>query len=144
MAVEQIVIPNPGLLDALADFIAGRLSNARIRLFTSNITPARGDTVSTYSSFEATFPGYAAITGATWGTPIMSGQLATSTSNLLIWTRSSSGSTETQYGIWANDNSSPSSGDLLFALAFGTPINITSAGDQVIRTLAMIYKSLYP
>lgn len=64
-----ILVPNDGEAIALEYLVNKDVPEDLIlRLFQNNITPAEGDTVSTYT--EATFTGYAqrALAGASWTT----------------------------------------------------------------------------
>ena len=102
--------------------------NLVLRLFTSNTTPAKTDTVSTYT--ETSGFGYAAVTltGSSWTT---SGANPT-TISYPMQTFTFTGALGMVYGYYLTR---VSSADLVIAERFASPISIVSNGDSISITL---------
>ena len=100
--------------------------NLVLKLYSSNTTPAEGDTAGTYT--ENTFTGYAAITltGASWGTA--SGGTITYGSQQ-TFTRSTTGSAENIYGYYVVQ---ATSGTLVYSERDASaPFAVTNSGDAI-------------
>lgn len=129
------------------DLITGKTStqrwkDAKVHVFTNNHTPDRGDALATYSANEASFAGYAAQTlvGATWPSASVASHAASAQYGAtLTWTRSTTGSSQTCYGIYVTDNGGTV---LLGAALFDSgPYTITNAGDAISEVLTLTLKS---
>lgn len=100
----SLMIPNEGKLVLLAKILYGAgAEDLSLRLYKSNITPAEGDTLATYTI--ADFTGYASVTltatqtGSTWAAAAISSNLAFSTYQTnAVFTITAS--TQTVYGIY--------------------------------------------
>lgn len=97
-----IKVPAVGLQNFLTDLTTNDLNNnLKFRLFTNNITPANSDVLGTYT--EATFAGYAAQVATGWTAPLVSGLVAQTTGNNLVF-NNTSGANQTIYGVFVTDN----------------------------------------
>ena len=122
-----LLFPNTGeniALEALVNKTAPQ--NLVLKLFSSNTTPAEGDTAGTYT--EATFAGYVAatLTGASWG----AASAGTITyGNEQTFTRSTTGTAENIYGYFVVQ---ATSGTLVYAERDGAaPFAVTNANDAI-------------
>jgi hypothetical protein len=120
------VICNGGLV-AIAGALQSYLNALTLHLYTTNITPAFGDTASTYLPHEASFPGYSPISINSWGTAFLSGSnLAEIDEQIRVFTLSTSGGPYPIYGYFILDGSS----NLIWAgLNSAAPVNLANAGD---------------
>lgn len=122
-----LLFPNTGeniALEALVNKTAPQ--NLVLKLFSSNTTPAEGDTAVTYT--EATFSGYAAITltGASWNAA-SAGSISYSAQQ--TFTRNSTGTTENIYGYYVVQ---ATSGTLVYAERdANAPFAVTNNGDAI-------------
>lgn len=122
-----LLFPNTGeniALEALVNKTAPQ--NLVLKLFSSNTTPAEGDTAVTYT--EATFAGYAAatLTGASWNAA-SAGSIAYSAQQ--TFTRSTTGTTENIYGYYVVQ---VTSGTLVYAERdVSAPFAVTNNGDTI-------------
>jgi hypothetical protein len=124
-------------------FLPGN-TQLRIRLYASLIVPSNTDTLSTYSPFEATFPGYAyqPYSSSSWTTPVVAASVATSALPLTTFLCSSTpGTPQTIYGYFVG--TFDSSETLAFAQLFDTPLTITVVGNYVQFTPQFQYNSRY-
>jgi hypothetical protein len=99
----------PLLQGAIDDLKAtgGHLKNARIHLYSNNITPARGDAVGAYT--ESAWAGYPAtgIIAAWTASALTAGdQPAFTNSGLLSFGPNTSGSSQNVYGYYMTDSTS--------------------------------------
>lgn len=121
-----LVFPNTGenlSLEMLVNKTAPQ--NLVLKLYSSNTTPAEGDTAGTYT--EATFTGYSAITltGSSWGSA-SGGSIAFAQQT---FTSSANQSTQNIYGYFYVQ---VSSGTLVAAERFTDgPYGITNNGDNI-------------
>jgi len=129
------------------DLVTGKSStpywkDAKIHVFTNNHTPDRADVLGTYT--EATFAGYAAIalTAGTWPSASQASHQASAVYGAtLTWTRSTTGTAQVCYGIYATDNGGTV---LLGAALFDSgPYTVTNSGDQISETITLQLPSLY-
>lgn len=98
--------------------------NLVLKLYSSNTTPAEGDTAATYT--EATFSGYAAITltGASWG--------AASGGSIAYAQQTFTYTTPTTNSIYGYFVIQTASGTLLYSERdAGAPFVITTTGDNI-------------
>lgn len=105
----------------------GTPENLILRLYANNITPAETDTAGTYT--EATFTGYSAatLTGASW--TITEGAPSSAAYAQQTFTRSSTGSTESEYGYYYTR---ASSGRIVCSERFSDgPYAMTNNGDNI-------------
>lgn len=122
-----LLVPNTGeviALEALVNKTAPQ--NLVLKLYTSNTTPAEGDTAGTYT--EATGSGYASITltGASWGAASAG---APSSIAYAQQTFTFTGALGNVYGYFMVQ---ASSGTLVLAERFSDgPYNIQNNGDQI-------------
>lgn len=119
-----LVFPDVGENKAL-DHLVNRVApeNLVLRLFTSNTTPAEGDTAGTYT--EASGSGYSAITltGASWGAA-SGGSIAFAQQTFTF-----TGALGNVYGYYYTE---ATSGVLIAAERFSDgPYNIANNGDQI-------------
>lgn len=129
-----LLVPNTGEVLALKAFLNHTAGESpKLKLYSSNTTPAETDTDATYT--EATFAGYAAITltGSSW---TVTGGAPTSASYAQqTFTRSSTGATENQYGYFVVQ---ATAGVLMWAERFSDgPYAVTNNGDNVKITPAI-------
>ena len=135
-----VVWPDVACEDFLTDFIADRLGNAayQYRLFTNNHTPGTGSVIGSFT--EATFGGYAPISGATivWSAPTLAGHIAQSTGSNIVFNNTSGGSV-TVYGVFVTD----ATGTILYFAERdpNAPITILNGGNYV-YTPNQQYKSI--
>lgn len=115
----------------------------QLHLYNSNITPSHSDTNSTYSSSEATFPGYSAITVnlSDWSSVTTVGSVAKTTTSQYTFTCTGSAS-ETIYGYWLEIYNGITH-NLQWAQLFDVPISITTTGDVVQFSLEYDMSSKY-
>lgn len=122
-----LLFPNTGeniALEALVNKTAPQ--NLVLKLFSSNTTPAEGDTAGTYT--EATFAGYSAatLTGASWNAA-SAGSITYSAQQ--SFARTSTGTTENIYGYFVVQ---AVSGTLVYAERDGSaPFAVTNNGDTI-------------
>lgn len=123
-----LLVPNNGEGDMLAYGLnKSTPENVVLRLYSNNITPAETDVASTYT--EAAFTGYAALTltGASW--TITEGAPTSAAYAQQTFTRSSTGSTESEYGYYLTR---ASSGRIAWAERFSDgPYAMTNNGDNI-------------
>lgn len=124
-----LVVPDAGEV-RLGDAALGKSamsSTVKLKLYSSNTTPAEGDTRTTYT--EATFTGYAeiAITNANWTTATSTG---TTTSAYAEQTFTlSGGSAQDIYGYLFAD---ATAGTIMWSERFPTaPYNLANANDAI-------------
>lgn len=117
------VVPDQGIQDALDDLLATtEWANAKLRLFSNNVTPTTSDTPSTYT--ESSFSGYSAVTLSGWSAASVSAHVATSTATPITFTITSGSATV--YG-WYITNSA---GTRLLAAQrdASAPVSLSSTG----------------
>lgn len=121
----MFAFPNVGEV-LLLRYMLNNLSsdNARLHLFTNNITPGENDVLTDYT--EATAPGYSSISlsGPTWTFTTLSG---TTTATYPVQTFTMSTST-TIRGFYLTNNASTS---LIMGESFDSAINLPSGGGQI-------------
>lgn len=107
-----VYVPNGSEVAFLEKLRTQLLQGGTLHLYTSNYTPAQGDTAATYAAIEATFGGYAAITCNAWGVAYLNGSnLAETDETLRTFVANGSGLPQTVYGVYYLD----AGGGLLFA-----------------------------
>jgi hypothetical protein len=121
------IICNGGLV-AIAGALQTYLDGLSLRLYTTAITPAVGDTAAAYLAAEASFPGYAPIPLTSWGSAyLVSSGLAEIDEIIRVFTLSSSGGPYPIYGYFIVDSGL----SLIWAgLNSAAPVNLTNAGDS--------------
>lgn len=105
VAVAGLVVwPDNSLLNFLADYISDRLNTTHyyFRLYTNNTTPGTATVLGDFT--EATFTGYAAVSGSglTWSTPALSGHIGQTNATNIVF-NNTSGSPVTVYGVFVTD-----------------------------------------
>jgi hypothetical protein len=104
-------------------------------LFTNNYTPTPGDNLATYTELTAgAFPGYAAKTVATSGTPFIGPDNATwQIFNDIVFQPSSDPSTPvTIYGFFVSLHPTTGPDTLLYAVRFDSPPTISHSTQSVL------------
>lgn len=132
-----ITISNEGeklLLEAMVGKVAA--GNLKLKLFTSNTTPAHADTVATYTEMGSV-QGYAAksLAVASWAAGVAGTGSGTSLSNKATityaqqtWTADGTGGAQTVYGYFITDNGGTV---LLGAEKFSASQVFTTVGDLI-------------
>lgn len=125
------------LLDEQTGVSSGHAwDGAIVRVFQNNITPDRSKVKSDFT--VATFAGYADITLAHANFPAasVSGHVASTTySTTLTWTRSTTGSSQTVYGIYVVNAADTKV--IAAALFDAGPYTVTNSGDSFSETLTL-------
>lgn len=100
----SLKLPYVSTLAQLTILLASRYNGGTLALYTSNHTPADGDTLSTYTAIEAAFGGYARITLNAWNAPALdSNNYASSTETVRTFTATGSGLPVSIYGVFVLD-----------------------------------------
>jgi len=127
-----------GLLNMLGNaFGRWTRTSYHVHLYQSDITPAAGDVLSSYSGAEADFSGYAAVSVPAWNDPTWDGtaKVATITAAAAV-TFTVSASPSVTNGIYGYYVTRDSDGALMWAQRFdGTlPLAMTNGGDTLTFT----------
>src|SRR5262249_55420012 len=131
-------VPDGGALKILDKLLAAYGNTLVMGLTKTDITPASGDTASTYTAHEADFSGYARQTITTWGASTTVSGRATATATALTWTNSTGATGNNVYTYFVLDGS----GNLLWAERDATaPIDMGSAGRSYTITPTLTDKS---
>lgn len=119
----DLIFPDAGLVEQLTRILNGTV---KYRLFTNNVTPSLGDTVSTYT--EAAWSGYAAhsLTFSDYAINGVSGHNGFAIGSPISFSNSSGGAVNA-YGYYVTD----SGGTILLAVARfdSAPVSIPSGGN---------------
>lgn len=123
---------------ALLEFLLSDPSlNAKFRLVANNVAVLDKD-VTLADITEATFAGYAGLTGVVFPTPIIDfAEHGETTSPTLTWTASGAGLPETIYAMYITVTISATD-VLLWFHRFGTPTLLMNPADQVQKKANML------
>ncbi len=122
---NELVICDDAIVRQMDVLRNNLLSGASLLLYKTNITPAHGDVIGTYSSSEADFSGYSAATPS-WSSVTLGANRAKSTGSPISWTKS--GATgNTIYGYLLRRNT----GTLIGARKYASTIDMNDDGDNM-------------
>ena len=123
------------LISDLGDALAlGRMLNntatgdLKLHLFTNSVTPAKGDTTSSYTEASDSSYGVITLTGATWSVATVS-HVTTATFTAQTFTFAGA---QTVYGYYLTDSAGTT---LVGAEAFPSALTIPSGGGTITVTL---------
>lgn len=128
----SLVLTNVGDLSLLTQIVAfwNGAGDVIIHLVKADWTPS--ETTVESDMTEATFAGYSEQTATGWTAPTTVSSKAKTVADVLIFTRSTTGTAQTIYGYWAEPSDSP--GDVLWSEKFSSPITLTNAGEGIALT----------
>lgn len=96
-----LLVPDEGEVELLTRVVG---LTCVYKLYQANMTPAEGDTLSTYSGDIADFSGYANFTAA-WGIPATSGGTTFVTGSSNMFQHNGGATSNTIYGYYVTDGS---------------------------------------
>jgi hypothetical protein len=127
--MSTLVVPLVGLKASLQDTVRG-LVGATAHLFVAPWVPGNADTLLTYTTIEASFPGYIPLLIVGWGEIGQDGNTppgAVVAAKPVTWRRTVTGVVQNVYGVFVVDEG----GVLRFAQADdNAPQPVANAGDQ--------------
>jgi hypothetical protein len=133
---QYLKIPDVALAPMLnslinRNFIDYAGSGLQVDLFTSNLTPAAGDTLSTYSGNKPTFSGYSTFTVLGWNVPVVTASVAetTSTTDATYTLTATLGTAVICYGYFVWQTVAGIDG-LAWAQRFDAPLVFINNGDS--------------
>lgn len=131
------MIPYQASVDFLDALLQGHLVAGSLKIKLAKNNPAHADTAVVLADLtECDFPGYAdfGTVGNLPSPPTLNGSNeAESDSPTLTWTRSSTGTAQTAYGLYITFTDSVSGARLFAWSRFGTPIVVTAGGDVIVK-----------